>query len=171
MHALTAYPDYFSGAVIISSNTGLVEAEEKAGRLRADHGWAEQALADWDIFLSDWLAQPVFAGDAVLPGREELMTWRSEIASAFDVWSLAKQDDLLTRLPDVICPVLWVTGQRDARFTRIAAVAAAAMRSGEHVIVESAGHRVPWDQPVKTTRLIGEFLLKLAHFKGSDGRS
>ncbi|MEZ5329952.1 MAG: hypothetical protein R3F19_33315 [Verrucomicrobiales bacterium] len=59
--------------------------------------WAAQAEADWGDCLTHWLAQPVFDGGIDLEDREALIVWQKEIARAFDVGSLGRQDDLLPK--------------------------------------------------------------------------
>lgn len=160
LHALVKYPELFQGAVIVCANTGL-DPVERAERLKIDRDWRTKVIDDLDGFLNDWESQLIFAEGAAMPERKELVVWQDEIAAAFDVWSLGRQENLLSHLSSITCPVLWVSGQRDVRFTRIAAAAAAATQIGEHVIVADAGHRVPWDQPAETARLISESLRKM----------
>ena len=162
LHALTARPDCFSGAVILSAHTGLPDIRERDARLERDRYWAAQAEADWGDFLTHWMAQSVFDGGSDLEDREALIIWQKQIARAFDVWSLGRQDDLLPKLRVLSLPMLWVTGQRDVRFTEIAAKACQEMNDSKHTIVEGAGHRVPWDQPAVTAALISQFSLEVA---------
>lgn len=163
LHAVAYAPGRFAGAVIISAHVGLRNEDEKAARLREDRAWGDLARADWGGFLRAWEAQPVFAGTTALKGRDRLVAWRDEIASAFGCWSLGCQRDLGAALEMVALPTLWITGECDRRFSAIAAGAAAAMPSGRHQIVAGAGHRVPWDQCAETARLIEQFV-------GSTGR-
>ncbi|MGK0187866.1 MAG: 2-succinyl-6-hydroxy-2,4-cyclohexadiene-1-carboxylate synthase [Verrucomicrobiales bacterium] len=161
LHALLARSELFSGAVLISTNTGIADADEKVARLARDRAWARAVRADWQQFLNDWNAQSIFSERPALTDRRDLDICGPAISTAFDVWSLGRQADLLPQLsllPALKCPVLWLSGQKDAKFTRIALSAAAAMENGTHVAVADAGHRLPWEQPAETARLIAEFI-------------
>jgi 2-succinyl-6-hydroxy-2,4-cyclohexadiene-1-carboxylate synthase len=162
LHALVSAPDCFSGAVIVSSHTGLPDIREREARLEQDRQWATRAAADWDGFLRAWQAQPVFDGDAHLDDRETLTLWQREIALAFDAWSLGRQENLQPLLGELALPVLWVSGRRDHRFSEIAARATGVMKNARHVVVDDAGHRVPWGQPSATAGLITEFWREIA---------
>lgn len=73
-------------------------------------------------------------------------------------WSLGKQDDLRRRLKAVSCPVLWITGSRDSKFTTLGAGTAGLLRNGRHAVLEGAGHRAPWENPQGFQRMVGDFL-------------
>ena len=157
LHALLARPRLFAGAVIVSAHTGLADSRAREERLAADRTWSDLAASDWAGFLEKWERQPVFSGSAKLQDRGALSTWRVEISASFDAWSLGRQENLLPRLNEIHCPVLWVSGRRDDRFTQLARRAALAA-DGEHVIVESAGHRVPADCPSGLAAVIRDFV-------------
>jgi 2-succinyl-6-hydroxy-2,4-cyclohexadiene-1-carboxylate synthase len=153
LHALLADASPWQAAVIISAHPGLEGEDERAARRAHDAEWAMRALAgDWGAFLNDWNAQPVLAGgtpafdDASRASR--LMPRRREIARSFVDWSLGGQEPLWDRLPEIRVPVLWITGANDPKFTDLAARACALMPAASHVVIEGAGHRVPWDQEV-----------------------
>ena len=162
LHALVSAPDCFSGAVIVSSHTGVFEIREREARLDQDRQWATRATADWDEFLRAWQAQAVFDGDTALDDRETLILWQREIAVAFDAWSLGRQENLLPLLSELTLPVLWVSGRRDHRFSAVAARATGVMKNARHMVVDDAGHRVPWDQPSVVAGLITEFCREIA---------
>ena len=60
-------------------------------------------------------------------------------------WSLWKQADLRELLGGIGCPVLWMTGARDAKFSRLAAEVVPSLPAGRHVKLGGAGHRLPWE--------------------------
>ena len=95
-----------------------------------------------------------------------LLPRRQAVARSFMDWSLGKQADLRDRLGGISCPILWMTGARDAKFTCLAAEVTPRMRAGRHVEVAGAGHRVPWEMPDVFETRIGEFLAR-GHQPGS----
>ena len=149
LHALLADPGMWARAVLVSAHTGLAIPEERETRLTNDRVWAEKVRElPWEGFLAEWNAQPVFEGTmGALAGRADLETRRAAVATAFDEWSLGRQDDLLPALGRLDFPVTWVVGERDVRFVSIARTAVENLPQGRLEIVSDAGHRVPWDQP------------------------
>ena len=160
LHALTRQPQLWDAAILISAHPGLRTDEERAARLLQDHAWAARFLHDpWPHVMAAWNAQAVLAGDNILSTDRPLIeTWRREIAHACDVWSLARQPDLRPLLSSVQCPVLWITGGRDEKFTALAAEACSLLPRARHVIIQECGHRVHLDQPVAVAGEITGFL-------------
>lgn len=160
LHVLTAYPQRWDAAILLSPHPGLPGAAERAERLTVDQTWAVRFLRErWDEVMTAWNAQPVFSGESV-PSHDQLLveTWRREVAFGFDAWSLGRQDDLRPLLPGVSCPVLWLTGERDEKFTGLAAEACPLLPRGRHKVIARAGHRVHLDQPAATAAQIRAFL-------------
>jgi 2-succinyl-6-hydroxy-2,4-cyclohexadiene-1-carboxylate synthase len=88
----------------------------------------------------------------------DLESWRPQLAQALEVWSLGQQQDLRPRLQAITCPVLWITGARDEKFTALAAGACPLLPRGVHLTVPDAGHRVHLDQPETVIREVRAFL-------------
>jgi 2-succinyl-6-hydroxy-2,4-cyclohexadiene-1-carboxylate synthase len=99
---------------------------------------------EWGAFLDQWNAQTLFSEvTPALRSRQAALEPRREaIATAFETWSLGRQEDLRSRLGRFTGPVVWITGERDLRFTRIGAEMAAVFQDFRHVVVPGVGHRV-----------------------------
>jgi 2-succinyl-6-hydroxy-2,4-cyclohexadiene-1-carboxylate synthase len=148
LHALLETDHPWRAAVIVSAHPGLEDAAEREARYAADAVWAARALsAQWQEFLSAWNAQPVL-GTALPrePGAAgSLMQRRREIARSFVDWSLGAQQPLWERLHEITVPVLWVVGEKDAKFRALAERAVALIPRATLAIAPDAGHRVPWE--------------------------
>lgn len=159
LHALLARPDAWKGAIIVSAHTGLNDEAEKAERREKDATWSALALkSDWTDFLSQWEGQSILSSSDSLPDRLQLKTRRASIARSFIDWSLGAQQNLLDKLPSIHCPVLWVTGQSDEKFTRVGSLAEEKLADGDHQIVPDCGHRVPWEKPEQFVGLCSSFI-------------
>ncbi|BDS06171.1 putative 2-succinyl-6-hydroxy-2,4-cyclohexadiene-1-carboxylate synthase [Oceaniferula spumae] len=158
LHALLAQPKFCKAAVIISAHPGLTDENECRQRREHDAEWSARALkGEWSEFLDQWNQQGVLEG-VEMPERLSLKDRRASIARSFVDWSLGAQQDLTPRLSEIQCPVKWITGERDAKFTEIAAEAVQNLKNAEHVIVPDCGHRVPWEQPESFAREVRAFL-------------
>lgn len=142
LHALISRPEHFAGGVLVGGNPGLASEEQRQTRLLADAAWAERFRHEpWEAVVGDWERQSVFAGSSPRPRPEDSYS-REKLSRALLCWSLGAQEDLAGRLAGLPLPLLWVAGARDEKFAAIAR-----QQPGEHLIVEDAGHRVPWDRP------------------------
>ncbi len=147
LHALLAKPQMWRGAVIVSAHPGLSSELEREDRREKDGEWSAMALkGEWSDFLKKWEGQGVLNGAGEMPDRRVLKGRRASVARSFVDWSLGAQADLTDRLHEIECPVLWVTGEDDVKFTKLAKKAVAEMPHAEHQIIAGCGHRVPWEQ-------------------------
>jgi 2-succinyl-6-hydroxy-2,4-cyclohexadiene-1-carboxylate synthase len=138
------------GSCFVSCNPGLPDGDRPAREERraSDEAWAERILA-WpeDEIWREWDAQPVFSGTRRPFSRDGLPASRDALARALRLFSLAGQPDYRSRLRAWRGPVLWLTGERDARFSAMARELSAAGIPAAFVTCEDAGHRMPWDNP------------------------
>lgn len=143
LYALAIHPDRWGGAVIASAHPGLSSVEDRVARQTSDRVWAERARdLPWSEFLEMWNAQPVFAGEKGRDRGADLEAHRDAIALAFETWSLGRQEDLRGNLRRFHAPVLWVSGEKDEKFTGLAAgMDDVFPRLTRHVLPET-GHRV-----------------------------
>ncbi len=163
LHALLHRPGLWRAAVVVSAHTGLADRALRLARHAQDREWAQKVRElPWDVMTKAWNAQPVFAGsEGALPKRD-LLEWRRAIMQSFTCWGLSRQNDLLPRLGEVRCPVLWVAGGRDERYESLGRAAVKALPAGELSVIESCGHRVPWEAPEEFAGLVGDFLGRVA---------
>ncbi len=160
LHALLARPDLWKAAIIVSAHPGLKEEGDRVARREKDAEWSALALkGEWVDFLEQWNSQGVLQGGG-MPDRTPLKNRRASIARSFVDWSLGKQENLTPRLHKVPCPVLWLTGENDEKFTGVAESAVPHLPRGEHQIIADCGHRVPWEKPVEFAEECHRFLSK-----------
>jgi 2-succinyl-6-hydroxy-2,4-cyclohexadiene-1-carboxylate synthase len=140
-----------SAAVIVSA--GLNAPDEE--RRKRDEEWARRFESEeWTTLMRDWNAQPVFGGH-VLERREEYYD-RRELARQLREWSPAVLPP--PRLETIETPVLWIAGERDAKYVEIGRRAVERLPQGELWICPDAGHRVPWEQPERFIERLRAFL-------------
>lgn len=141
----------FRRAVIISAGLNAPDAERRA----RDEAWARRFESDdWPSLLHDWHAQPVFGGHEIERREEDFD--RSELARQLRHWSPAVLSP--PRLEEIGTPVLWIAGERDAKYVAVAKSAVARLARAELWICPEAGHRVPWEQPAALVGRLRRFL-------------
>lgn len=145
LHALLSKKCQWGSAVIISAHPGLKDG--RAARLESDQKWASLAENDWSLFLEKWNAQSVLSGpNPDWPDRAELLSHQHEVAKSFRCWSLGSQEDLRLRLSEITCPVRWVVGEQDKKFTKLAREAVPLILNASLEVIPGVGHRVPWEK-------------------------
>ena len=146
--ALHAANDY-DLAVIISAGITPGDAARKA----SDEAWARRFESDnWQTLMRDWNAQSVFGGHDLRRDEQP----RAPLARALREWSPAvlMPPDLRT----ISTRVLWIAGERDAKYVDEGRRAVALLPNATLSIVEGAGHRVPFERPDAVVALLRDAL-------------
>jgi len=138
-------------AVIVSAGINAPDAS----RRERDEAWARRFESDdWPALMRDWNAQPVFGGHAV--ERREQDFERTELARQLREWSPAVLPP--PALERIETAVLWIAGERDAKYVEVGKAAVARMLRAELWVCPAAGHRVPWEQPDAFVERLRDFL-------------
>jgi len=141
----------FAKAIIVSAGLNAPDEERRA----RDEEWARRFESDeWSSLMRAWNAQPVFGGHEL--ERHERDYDRAELARQLREWSPAVLPP--PRLEEIATPVLWVAGERDAKYVEIARRAVARLPYAELWICPDAGHRVPWEQAELLVQRLRRFL-------------
>ena len=140
--------NYWDGIVIISANPGLTNEEENRLRIRNDENWASKFLNEpWDSVISAWNSQGVFSGQKNSLNRQEDKYNKNNLARMLTEFSLGRQENLRTLISSINIPAIWIAGEQDSKFASIASEIPSLNKNIKSVIVEQAGHRVPWENP------------------------
>ena len=162
LHAAISYPTLFSKLVIISSHPGLTSNEEKTARLIADRGWASRFQNDtWDDVINAWNSQNVLSGSGSAnphPKREESLFSKKALVHALTEWSLGKQEDLSSQIAALPMNILWIVGENDSKFKKIAFELSKKAPNIQLKIIPEAGHRVMWEKPEVIDTLVRTYV-------------
>ena len=160
LHALLDGARY-NRAVIISAGLGIEGDAERATRREGDEKWARRfEHDDWESVLRDWNAQPLFGGH--VPVRRERDYDRSRVVDAMRRWSPGVLEPLAPRLSEITLPVLWIAGERDAKYVAEGRKAVERLPNAELWVCPTAAHRVPWEQPEKFVEQVTSFVERRA---------
>lgn len=144
LHAFQKDPEHFESLYLVSTHFGLTSISESASRLENDQKWASRFLTeDWKRVVSDWNAQPVFK-DSFEPQRQEADFNRQLLAIALDQFSLGRQENLLSVIQYAARPIHYVVGEKDQKFTLLAAKIQPTENVSTHIL-PGVGHRILWD--------------------------
>jgi 2-succinyl-6-hydroxy-2,4-cyclohexadiene-1-carboxylate synthase len=157
LHLAARRPDLVSRLVLVSTSTGLTESEMQARR-RADEAQAERIERDGvTAFLDGWLRHPLVGTGHLDRQTAEADRHIREENSASGL-AAALRGLGQGAVPAVVrerleMPVLWVTGERDERYTAMAATT-----GDPHEIVPNAGHNVVLEAPERLAIVLAEVL-------------
>ena len=156
LHVAIARPDVVERLVLVGATAGIDDDEERAARRRADEELAARIEEiGVDAFLTEWLAQPLFAD--LPPDAAGLAERRSNTAEGLAASLRASGTGMMDpplwdRLEPIEAPVLVIAGELDVKFRRLGASLVRGI--GDHaelVVVAGAGPAVPFEQPERFT--------------------
>ncbi len=149
------HPDRIASAVLIGASAGLDDPEARAERRRADEVLARSIEAQGvETFVEHWTALPLFASQARLPARvleaaraQRLRNRAIGLAGSLRGLGSGAQPPLHAALQHCPVPLLFLTGEDDAKFDAIARDLAARAAHGTHTVIERAGHAAQFENP------------------------
>lgn len=150
LHLALAAPTTVSGLVMIGGTPGIEDAAEREARRVADEALAHHIeQVGVAQFLTEWLAQPLFA---TLPAdhagaTDRLRNSATALAHSLRMAGTGTQAPLWGRLDHLQMPVLVITGAVDTKFTALGERMVAAIDGAEMVVIADAGHAVHLEQP------------------------
>jgi 2-succinyl-6-hydroxy-2,4-cyclohexadiene-1-carboxylate synthase len=148
-------PTRVKRAILIGCHPGLGDERARAERTRWDDAQSRRVMADGlEAFVADWERLELFESQRDLPIELlEVQRRRRQdhepgaIAWALSVMGLGRMPDLRAELGRCRVPTLWIAGERDAKFRRIAAEVATAAPVHRALIAPGVGHNVALESP------------------------
>jgi 2-succinyl-6-hydroxy-2,4-cyclohexadiene-1-carboxylate synthase len=152
LHAALAFGARIERLVLIGASPGLADPDERRARRAADEGLAgEIEGSSIEAFAERWARTPVLAGQPpeVLAAvhADRLRNQPAGLARALRGLGTGALSSLWDRLGSVGMPVALVVGERDEKFSAIAAQMASALPDAQVVVVPGAGHAVHLEAP------------------------
>ena len=147
MNACVYRPSLWSGVIAVGADPGLISDDARSKQLQKDLEWARRfRTEDIQELLVEWDELPVFCGRSNCASREISELDSEKISRFFDVFSKARQGNMLPMLRKLKTPpLLYISGCDDIKYTKIGQDLAAHCMQVRHQIIPNAGHRVPWE--------------------------
>jgi|694.fasta_scaffold26243_9 2-succinyl-6-hydroxy-2,4-cyclohexadiene-1-carboxylate synthase len=160
MHILLDNPSLWAGAIFISGHPGLKTKEEQQARLSSDRHWAQRFLTEpWDLLIQEWNRNPIFDNRPFAVDHLEQDFDRKTLANQLCHWSLGHQENLRPQLKKLNIPLLFMSGEKDSKFSAIAQECTFASIA----IIPGVAHRIPWENPVLFQEQVELFAKRLVH--------
>lgn len=147
MNACVHRPSLWSGVIAVGADPGLISDDARSKQLQKDLEWARRfRTEDIQELLNEWDSLPVFCGRSNCASREISELDSEKISRFFDVFSKARQGNMLPMLRKLKTPpLLYISGCDDLKYTKIGQGLAADCLQIQNKIIPNAGHRVPWE--------------------------
>lgn len=163
---------------LIGATPGIVDPEQRRARVEADTARAERIGSDLAAFVDEWMADPLFAGQAAL-GREHVRAARAQrleshpggLARSLRAGGTGSMRPLHARLGKCDVPTLVVVGAHDAKFRSIADQLAKGLPRARVARIGGAGHAAHVEQPGTTAAEIAAFIAAAERSRTGHGTS
>ena len=162
LHLALGHPQLVERLVVIGATGGLDSEEERAERRVADESLADH-LEDIgvDVFLDEWLSQPMFASLTAEQSFRELRATNSAagLASSLRLCGTGTQESLWSRLGELTMPVLVIAGANDEKFTHLGHRLVESIGTNASIqLIDNAGHSAQLENPTATASVITKWL-------------
>ena len=161
-------PQRLRSLTLIGASPGIADPVERRIRAEADAARALRVTADFEAFVDEWMADPLFANQAEL-GEAHLEAARAQrlasnpqgLARSLMAGGTGAMEPLHDRLGHCDVPTRLVVGARDAKFCAIAEALTAALPTAEIVPIANAGHAAHIEQPEATGIAVAGFIAEV----------
>ena len=158
-------PPRLRSLTLIGVSAGIADPDERHRRAEADMARAERIVDDLEAFVDEWMADPLFAGQAAL-GEVHLRAARAQrlasnpagLARSLTAGGTGAMEPMHERLAGCDMPTLLVVGADDTKFCAIAAQLAAGLPRAAVVRIDGAGHAAHLEQPDITAAAVADFI-------------
>ncbi len=160
------HPQRVYGLILESASPGLLTEEEQEMRRSSDELLARRILeVGMDQFSEEWGRLPLFFTQQILTSEEKTFqqTVRKSqrargLAGSLRGMGTGSQPSLWNELSSLSMPVLFITGELDEKFTKIAVSMQRAVPHAQHAIMQGVGHNVHLESPVEFWRETEQFM-------------
>lgn len=165
LHLALMYPHRVERLALVGATPGIDDDDERALRRTADETLANRIQEiGLDAFVTEWTAQPLFAGLEVTDDEraDRLRNTTAGLASSLRLSGTGTQVPLWDGLSGLTMPVLALVGEHDMKFAAIAERMAEQISDGAFAQIHGAGHAAHLQQPGQVAARL-EFWLRRTH--------
>jgi len=158
----TRFPHLIEKLIILSSNPGIDDLEERQARLKWDQGWCDiidnEGLS---TFIERWYEQPLFSSFRKTSNFQEILKRRlqndpNSIKETFQKWSPAILPSCWNAIKSFSFPSLFLFGEHDIRYHSIQK---RLVELGlETDLIANSGHAIHLENPQACVEKIKEFI-------------
>ena len=158
------FPQHFDKVVLESASPGLENKQDRDNRIKRDLKIANKLISqDFNSFLQDWYANPLFSAFVKHPNYHQAIAKRlknnpNNLAKSLKYMGLGVQPSLWKELASIQLPILLVAGELDPKFVAIGRRISCLSPQFQLKIVKNTDHNVHFEQSLDFVRLLSIFL-------------
>lgn len=154
------HSNLIQGLVLESGTFGIEGETERQARQALDATRSDQILGNYDGFLEEWKALPMFKTDKKIKEIDAIQqrqnsTWMANSLLGFGSGTMPH---VKGKLPKLTTPTLLIVGENDTKFISINQTLKKEIPISELSIIKNAGHRVHLDRPNEIAGLLESFI-------------
>ena len=155
------HPRRLRSLALIGATAGIADSRKRRQRADADKAMSERITANFAAFVDEWMALPLFAGQAAL-GPEHRQAARAQrlesdpsgLAMSLRYGGTGAMQPLHRRLKNCDMPTLLISGSADTKFCAIADRLGANLPDAEVAHIAQAGHAAHVERPDDTAAAV-----------------
>jgi len=163
------HPNKIIGLILESTTAGIESKTIRSERIKTDEELAHYIESNnIEEFVELWMSKEIFNtqrrfSNEKLKNIRKKKTLNSKIglANSLRGFGTGRMGYFGSKLNQINCPVLLITGELDTRFTKINSVLKKKFKIIKHRIINNAGHNTHLEEPMKFVKLVNEFLSSL----------
>lgn len=148
------YPGQISGLILENTNYGIENEQHRNQRLNIDEQRAQAIETDFEAFLSEWNAMPLFNKGVEIPHQLVNAYMKIQqnqnpayIANSLRGFSTARMPSVKNKLHQLDMPTLLLAGENDNKYRKILDEMDQQIANSKFHIIRNAGHRVHLEHP------------------------
>lgn len=146
-------PSFIQKLILVSTTPGIIDRHERLQRRQTDDALSVKILEEGIYnFINFWQEQDIIKSQKNMPTHiYRLMLNRKfknnalGLSNSLKAMGTGMMEPLWHRLSEIEFPVMWITGEKDVKFTRIAQEMNLAIPHGIHEIIPNVGHSAIWE--------------------------
>ena len=159
LHVALAESSRLRALIVLGASRGILDPDERSRRRARDEALANRLeVVGTEVFLSEWLSQPLFATLGPHADSDTRSGDARGLAQSLRSAGTGTQQWLAQRLSTLDVPALALAGELDPKFIAEARAIADTLPVGHFVSIASAGHAAHLEQPELVARAIEDFL-------------
>ena len=163
------HPNKIMGLILESTTAGIESKKIRNERIKIDEELAVYIEShDIEEFVDLWMSKEIFNtqrrfSNEKLKNIRKKKTLNSKIglANSLRGFGTGRMGYLGSKLNQINCPVMLITGKLDTKFTKINSVLKKKFPNAKHKIIKNAGNNTHIEEPGRFVSIINEFLLKM----------
>ena len=161
------FPENLTYLILESASPGILSESDRLARRQADEKLAEKIEQNGSTWFADfWKNQTIFSSQKRLPEQVQRDIWQmradnlpSALAETLRATGQGNLPYLAHRLSELKMPILYLSGELDSKYSRIAKEIFQPLKKVKHIMVPNCGHNIHLEAP----QLFSEILQKELH--------